>query len=82
MLQFNDEINIRFCFLSLLFCFNNRLRSSDLIGEEVYTESLMKNTTPFITTQVSSHHAKRKIGESTKTPIEFFAKYDELKAIK
>lgn len=41
---------------------------------------LLKNTTPYITTQVSSHHAKRKIGESTPTPIEFFAKYDELKA--
>ncbi|KAL8599173.1 hypothetical protein ACOMHN_007889 [Nucella lapillus] len=56
------------------------VRSSDSIGEEVYTEMLLKNTTPYITTQVSSHHAKRKIGESTPTPIEFFAKYDELKA--
>ncbi|XP_025097324.1 gamma-tubulin complex component 2-like [Pomacea canaliculata] len=56
------------------------IRSSDSIGEEVYTERLLKNTTPYITTQVSSHHAKRKIGESTPTPIEFFTKYDEIKA--
>ncbi|XP_070191427.1 gamma-tubulin complex component 2-like isoform X2 [Littorina saxatilis] len=56
------------------------VRTSDAIGEEVYTEMLLKNTTPYITTQVSSHQSKRKIGESTRTPIEFFAKYDELKA--
>ena len=29
-----------------------RVRSSDSIGEEVYTEMLLKNTTPYITTQV------------------------------
>jgi hypothetical protein len=32
--------------------------------------------------QVSSHHSKRKIGEATKTPIEFLDKFDELKAKK
>nr|XP_022289752.1 gamma-tubulin complex component 2-like isoform X2 [Crassostrea virginica] len=54
-------------------------KSSDA-GAEVYTDILLKNTTPYITTQVSAHQAKRKIAESTKTPIEFLAKYDELKS--
>lgn len=56
------------------------VRSSDTVGAEVYTEMLLKNTTPYITTQVSAHQAKRRIAESTNTPIEFLAKYDELKA--
>ena len=37
--------------LTLGCCFF-RVRSSDSIGEEVYTEMLLKNTTPYITTQV------------------------------
>ncbi|KAJ8314606.1 hypothetical protein KUTeg_006756 [Tegillarca granosa] len=57
-----------------------KVRSSDTVGAEVYTEMLLKNTTPYITTQVSAHQAKRRIAESTNTPIEFLAKYDELKA--
>ncbi|XP_046359513.1 gamma-tubulin complex component 2-like [Haliotis cracherodii] len=56
------------------------VRSTDSVGAEVYTEMLLKNTTPYITTQVSAHHAKRKIAESTQTPIEFFAKYDDMKS--
>ncbi|CAL1527204.1 unnamed protein product [Lymnaea stagnalis] len=56
-----------------------RVRSSDPIGEEVYTEKLLKSRTPYVTTQVSSSHAKRNIAQATKTPIEFLAKYDELK---
>ncbi|CAG2247110.1 GCP2 [Mytilus edulis] len=55
------------------------VRSTDTVGAEVYTEMLQKNTTPYITTQVSAHQAKRKIAESSTTPIEFLAKYDELK---
>lgn len=55
------------------------VRSTDTVGAEVYTELLQKNTTPYITTQVSAHQAKRKIAESSTTPIEFLAKYDELK---
>jgi gamma-tubulin complex component 2 len=31
---------------------------------------------------VSANQAKRKIAESSKTPIEFLAKYDELKSKK
>ena len=30
--------------------------------------------------KVSAHNAKRKIAESTKTPVEFLQKYDELKS--
>uniref|UniRef100_A0A0B7B161 Gamma-tubulin complex component n=1 Tax=Arion vulgaris TaxID=1028688 RepID=A0A0B7B161_9EUPU len=55
------------------------VRASDPVGEEIYTEKLLKSRTPYITTQVSSSQAKRKIAESTETPIEFLAKYDELK---
>ncbi|XP_059166589.1 gamma-tubulin complex component 2-like isoform X2 [Physella acuta] len=55
------------------------VRSSDPIGEEVYTEKLLKSRTPYVTTQVSSSQAKKKIAESSNTPIEFLAKYDELK---
>ncbi|VDI49682.1 Hypothetical predicted protein [Mytilus galloprovincialis] len=58
------------------------VRSTDTVGAEVYTEMLQKNTTPYITTQVSAHQAKRKIAESSTTPIEFLAKYDELKGKK
>lgn len=56
------------------------IRSSDTVGAEVYTDMLLKNTTPYITTNVSANQAKRKIAESSKTPIEFLAKYDELKS--
>lgn len=56
------------------------VRSTDTVGAEVYTEMLLKNTTPYITTNVSANQAKRKIAESSKTPIEFLAKYDELKS--
>ncbi|KAK6168734.1 hypothetical protein SNE40_019919 [Patella caerulea] len=55
------------------------VRSTDTAGAEDYTEMLLKNRTPYITTQVTAHQAKRKIAESSKTPIEFLAKYDELK---
>ncbi|XP_050392733.1 gamma-tubulin complex component 2 isoform X2 [Patella vulgata] len=55
------------------------VRSTDTFGAEDYTEMLLKNRTPYVTTQVSAHQAKRKIAESSKTPIEFLAKYDELK---
>ncbi|KAK2180083.1 hypothetical protein NP493_457g05005 [Ridgeia piscesae] len=41
---------------------------------------LQKNMTPYITTQVSAHNAKRKIAESTSTPTEFLNKYEELKS--
>ncbi|XP_064605100.1 gamma-tubulin complex component 2-like [Liolophura sinensis] len=56
------------------------VKSTDEVGAEVYTEMLLKNTTPYITTQVSAHHAKRKIAQCSGTPIEFLSKYDELKA--
>ncbi|XP_060079665.1 gamma-tubulin complex component 2-like isoform X1 [Ylistrum balloti] len=56
------------------------MRSADPVGAEVYTEMLLNNMKPYITTQVSAHQAKRKIAGSTQTPIEFLAKYDDLKA--
>ncbi|WAR08340.1 GCP2-like protein, partial [Mya arenaria] len=57
-----------------------RVRSTDKVGPEVYTEMLLKNTTPYITTNVSANQSKRKIAEASKTPIEFLAKYDDLKS--
>ncbi|KAL4233344.1 Gamma-tubulin complex component 2 [Mactra antiquata] len=56
------------------------VRGTDTVGAEVYTEMLLKNTTPYVTTNVSANQAKRKIAESSKTPIEFLAKYDDLKS--
>ncbi|XP_013411271.1 gamma-tubulin complex component 2 [Lingula anatina] len=50
------------------------------VGAEVYTDMLLKNMTPYVTTQVSAHNAKRKIAEHTQSPEEFLQKYDELKA--
>ncbi|XP_074643157.1 gamma-tubulin complex component 2-like [Tubulanus polymorphus] len=54
-------------------------QSQDGPSAELYAEMLMKNMTPYITTQVSSHNAKRKIAETSPTPMEFLQKYDELK---
>ncbi|KAK2144922.1 hypothetical protein LSH36_719g00006 [Paralvinella palmiformis] len=54
--------------------------SKDAPGAEVYTDMLQKNMTPYITTQVSAHNAKRKIAESSPTPGEFLQKYEELKS--
>lgn len=56
------------------------LRSSAPVGAEVYAEKLLQNRTPFVTTQISSSQAKRRIAATTETPIEFFAKYDDLKS--
>ncbi|CAG5121559.1 unnamed protein product, partial [Candidula unifasciata] len=55
------------------------VRSSDTVGEEVYTERLLSSRTPFNTELMASSMAKKKVAESTSKPIEFFAKYDELK---
>jgi len=49
-------------------------------GPEVYADMLTKDLSPYITTQVSSHTAKRKIAEASPTPKEFLKKYDELKS--
>ncbi|XP_022084041.1 gamma-tubulin complex component 2-like [Acanthaster planci] len=49
-------------------------------GPELYVDLLLKNRTPYVTTQVSAHSAKRKIAEFTQTPVEFLQKYDELKS--
>ncbi|XP_065054316.1 gamma-tubulin complex component 2-like isoform X2 [Rhopilema esculentum] len=56
------------------------LRVSDGDGPEVYADILTKDLTPYVTTQVSSHAARRKIAEATSTPREFLKKYDELKS--
>ncbi|XP_077999830.1 gamma-tubulin complex component 2-like [Glandiceps talaboti] len=47
---------------------------------DVYADSLLKNMTGYVTTQVSAHSAKRKIAEYTRKPEEFLRKYDELKS--
>lgn len=49
-------------------------------GPEVYAEMLTKNLTPYVTTQVSAHAAKKKIAETSSTPRDFLKKYDELKS--
>ncbi|XP_026078775.1 gamma-tubulin complex component 2 isoform X2 [Carassius auratus] len=49
-------------------------------GAEVYIDLLQKNRTPYVTTTVSSHSAKVKMAEHSKTPEDFLRKYDELKS--
>ncbi|CAB4000138.1 Gamma-tubulin complex component 2 [Paramuricea clavata] len=49
-------------------------------GPEVYTEVLTKNMTPYVTTQVSAHTAKKKIAETSPYPREFLQKYDLIKS--
>ena len=49
-------------------------------GPEVYAERLTKDLTPYVTTQISTHTAKRKIAENSPSPEEFLKKYDELKS--
>ena len=51
-------------------------------GPELYVDLLLKNRTPYVTTQVSAHSAKRKIAEFSQTPVDFLQKYDELKSKK
>lgn len=58
----------------------NLLGASSGNGPEVYAEILTKNLTPYVTTQVSAHAAKRKIAETSTTPRDFLRKYDELKS--
>jgi gamma-tubulin complex component 2 len=36
----------------------------------------------FLLVQITAHRAKKKIAESSKTPVEFLQKYDELKSRK
>ncbi|KAK2565112.1 Gamma-tubulin complex component 2 [Acropora cervicornis] len=60
----------------------NLLGASSGNGPEVYAEILTKNLTPYVTTQVSAHAAKRKIAETSTTPRDFLRKYDELKSKK
>ena len=49
-------------------------------GPEVYAELLTKDITPYVTSQISSHTAKRKIAEHSPVPSEFQKKYEELKS--
>ncbi|CAB1337939.1 unnamed protein product, partial [Coregonus sp. 'balchen'] len=49
-------------------------------GAEVFIDLLQKNRTPYVTTTVSTHSAKVKIAEYSKTPEDFLRKYDELKS--
>lgn len=49
-------------------------------GAEGYIDLLQKHRTPYVTTTVSSHSAKVKIAEYSKTPEDFLRKYDELKS--
>uniref|UniRef100_A0A1A7YDN6 Gamma-tubulin complex component n=1 Tax=Iconisemion striatum TaxID=60296 RepID=A0A1A7YDN6_9TELE len=49
-------------------------------GAEGYIDLLQKHRTPYVTTTVSSHSAKVKLAEFSKTPEDFLRKYDELKS--
>eukprot|EP00079_Xenopus_tropicalis_P028015 XP_012822522.1 PREDICTED: gamma-tubulin complex component 2 [Xenopus tropicalis] len=51
-----------------------------LEGAEVYIDLLQKNRTPYVTTSVSTHSAKVKIAEFSRTPDDFLKKYEELKS--
>lgn len=49
-------------------------------GPEVYADMLTKDLTPYVTTQISTHTAKRKIAENSPSPEDFLKKYEELKS--
>lgn len=49
-------------------------------GPEVYAEMLTKDLTPYVTTQISTHSAKKRIAENSPTPDEFNKKYEEIKS--
>jgi len=49
-------------------------------GPEVYAEILTKDLTPYVTSQISTHTAKKKITDLSATPQEFLKKYDDLKS--
>ncbi|XP_060950733.1 gamma-tubulin complex component 2-like [Limanda limanda] len=49
-------------------------------GAEGYIDLLQKHRTPYVTTTVSSHSAKVKLAEFSKTPEDFLRKYEELKS--
>ncbi|NP_001086858.1 tubulin gamma complex associated protein 2 L homeolog [Xenopus laevis] len=51
-----------------------------LEGADVYIDLLQKNRTPYVTTSVSTHSAKVKIAEFSRTPDDFLKKYEELKS--
>lgn len=71
-----SEFKIHHHAAELLKLFN--LKEGD--GPEVYAEILTQDLTPYMTTQVSTHTAKRRIAEVSPTPQEMYKKYDELKA--
>ncbi|ELU18812.1 hypothetical protein CAPTEDRAFT_5306 [Capitella teleta] len=58
----------------------SQLGASSAEGPGVYVDLLQRNMTPYISTQITAHRAKKKIAESSKTPVEFLQKYDELKS--
>ncbi|KAI4807528.1 hypothetical protein KUCAC02_027331 [Chaenocephalus aceratus] len=49
-------------------------------GAEGYIDLLQKHRTPYVNTTVSSHSAKVKLAEFSKTPEDFLRKYEELKS--
>ncbi|KAF6021141.1 TUBGCP2 [Bugula neritina] len=49
------------------------------IGPEKYVESLMKQRGSYNPDQISNHHSKKAIAEFSTTPVEFTAKYEDLK---
>ncbi|KAL5515544.1 hypothetical protein EMCRGX_G000725 [Ephydatia muelleri] len=55
------------------------LKVQDVTGSEAYVELLLANRTPYITTTVSTHAAKRKIAELSSKGEAFLKKYEELK---
>lgn len=71
-----SEFKIQYHAAELLKLFN--VTEGD--GPEIYAELLTKDLTPYVTTQISTHSAKKRIAENSPSPEQFNKKYEELKS--
>nr|CAB3267375.1 gamma-tubulin complex component 2 [Phallusia mammillata] len=72
----SDEFRIHHCANQLIYL----LKASEGQNAAEISDLLLKNRTPFRTTQVNTHTATVRISENAAKPQEFINKYEELKA--
>ena len=72
----SDEFRVHHCVDKLM----RLLKVDGGLSPADCTEHLLKNRTPFVTTQVNTHSASLHISENASKPQEFVNKFEELKA--
>uniref|UniRef100_F6S1D4 Gamma-tubulin complex component n=1 Tax=Ciona intestinalis TaxID=7719 RepID=F6S1D4_CIOIN len=72
----SDEFRVHHCVNQLL----RLLRVDGGLNAADLTEHILKNRTPFITTQVNTHSSTVRISEHARKPQEFVHKFEELKS--